>query len=255
MKPVTSTIVHIPHASRTIPDDVRSSFCLRDRELEDELDRLTDHYTDEQFSIENDSVSVRRYPVSRYVADLERFSDDNLEPMSKYGQGAVYVRTVDGGVLRRRCSVKDRARLLNDYYWPHHRRLEALTSQALEASGSVLIIDAHSFPSRPLPVDLDQHLERPDICIGTDGFHTPDSLVELLTQCFVEEDLSVSVNKPYAGTIVPLQYYGKDSRVKSVMIEINRSLYLCDEPVDISKKEPEFSQLQNILKRIITQAQ
>ncbi len=48
-------------------------------------------------------------------------------------------------------------------------------------------------------------------------------------------DWSVGINRPYAGTLVPTTFYGKDQRVLSVMIEVNRRLYLTDEPYDISK--------------------
>ncbi len=38
--------------------------------------------------------------------------------------------------------------------------------------------------------------------------------------------LHVRVNTPYSGAITPLCYYGKEKRVISVMIEINRKLYM-----------------------------
>jgi N-formylglutamate amidohydrolase len=37
---------------------------------------------------------------------------------------------------------------------------------------------------------------------------------------------SVGNNRPYTGTIVPSVYYKKDRRVISLMIEVNRSLYM-----------------------------
>lgn len=37
---------------------------------------------------------------------------------------------------------------------------------------------------------------------------------------------SVLMNKPYSGSIVPMKYYRKDKRVQSIMLEINRKLYL-----------------------------
>ena len=37
---------------------------------------------------------------------------------------------------------------------------------------------------------------------------------------------SVAVNEPYAGTLVPSDYYRSDSNVQSVMIEVNRALYM-----------------------------
>jgi N-formylglutamate amidohydrolase len=37
---------------------------------------------------------------------------------------------------------------------------------------------------------------------------------------------SVGIDRPYAGTMVPMAFYQMDRRVTSIMIEINRSLYM-----------------------------
>jgi N-formylglutamate amidohydrolase len=37
---------------------------------------------------------------------------------------------------------------------------------------------------------------------------------------------STARNEPFSGTIIPLKHYRKDQRVQSLMIEINRKLYL-----------------------------
>jgi N-formylglutamate deformylase len=34
------------------------------------------------------------------------------------------------------------------------------------------------------------------------------------------------MNRPYPGTLVPVAFYKKDSRVASIMIEVNRGLYM-----------------------------
>jgi N-formylglutamate amidohydrolase len=36
----------------------------------------------------------------------------------------------------------------------------------------------------------------------------------------------VELNRPYAGTIVPGNFHQKDPRVYSIMVEVNRSLYM-----------------------------
>ena len=42
-------ILHLPHASTFIPEDLRGDFLLSDLELQDELNRITDHATDQIF--------------------------------------------------------------------------------------------------------------------------------------------------------------------------------------------------------------
>ena len=36
----------------------------------------------------------------------------------------------------------------------------------------------------------------------------------------------MGINKPYEGTLVPMAFYKKDRQVESIMIEVNRSLYM-----------------------------
>lgn len=98
--------------------------------------------------------------------------------------------------------------------------------EGLRAHGRALIIDGHSFPDRPLPMDLDRNPERPDICIGTDPFHTPPGLVRALAVACGALGWTVAVDRPYAGTLVPAAWYRCDPQVLSVMIEVNRRLYL-----------------------------
>jgi N-formylglutamate deformylase len=36
----------------------------------------------------------------------------------------------------------------------------------------------------------------------------------------------VGINRPYAGALVPMAYYQKDRRVASILLEVNRRLYM-----------------------------
>ena len=47
---IPRVLVHVPHSSIEIPIDIRDQFLLNDAELSLELDRLTDHYTDQLFA-------------------------------------------------------------------------------------------------------------------------------------------------------------------------------------------------------------
>ena len=102
-----------------------------------------------------------------------------------------------------------------------------------ETCGSGLLIDCHSFSSVRLPYEIvgaaqeGEPRRRPDICIGTDpDFHTPAWLLERLAQGFRDHGYSVAADYPFSGTLVPVKYYHRDRRLLSVMIEVNRKLYL-----------------------------
>lgn len=105
-------------------------------------------------------------------------------------------------------------------------------------------MDSHSFPDIPLPCDVHQESNRPDICIGTDTFHTPEWLIDLTKLHFEGHGYRVELNSPYNGTLVPLRAYHKDERVWSIMIEINRKLYL-DDSYQIT--QPSFDKLQKCI--------
>ena len=209
---------------------------------------MTDHYTDELFSsptIEAESVI---FPISRLVVDPERFTDDKQEVMSKKGMGVVYTKTSDQKQLRRDISDQERKSLLNTYYIPHHKKLSDLVCRSLDSINKAIIIDAHSFPSVPLPYEFDQNPQRPDICIGTDSFHTPDVLVNKAKDIFSLAGYSVVLNQPFAGTYVPAPFYHNDPRVVSLMIEVNRNLYM-DEIT--GSKNDNFTQIRDVLESLL----
>lgn len=216
-------ILHIPHASKYIPENLKNLFTLSDDSLSAELISMTDAYTDELFAFPG--ATPITFPYSRLLVDVERFPNDEDEPMSRVGMGMIYTQTSTGERLKRDLLPEERTQL-RSFYDTHHQALLDTTERALEISGKARIIDCHSFPSRPLPCDQDQSPRRPDFCIGTDSFHTPPQLAKEVVAKLKQMGYSVGVNTPYAGTLVPLKHYNTDSRVQSIMIEVNRRLYV-----------------------------
>jgi N-formylglutamate deformylase len=143
--------------------------------------------------------------------------------------GAVHMRTAHGRALRHDLTDPDREALLIRLYDPHHKAFDDMVKAALDAVGKCLILDAHSFPSVPLPCDVDQSPGRPDICIGTDGIYTSDELILAVRDIFMKRGFDVAVNRPYSGTIVPISFWRRDNRVLSLMFEVNRTLYMDEE--------------------------
>ncbi len=187
---------------------------------------MTDWHTENLFGVPGLQRIV--FPASRLVVDPERFLEDDQEVMAARGMGVIYTRTSGGEPLRVPPSPEERTCLIDSFYRPHHRRLSKAVDGALEEHGYALIIDCHSFPSQPLPYDLDQDPTRPDVCIGTDPFHTPGWLQEAALSAFQSawRNLTVGVDRPYTGALVPLAAWNREPRVLAVMIEVNRRLYV-----------------------------
>ena len=224
-------LIHVPHASTFIPPD----------DLTDELLKMTDLYTDELFDCRRDMLV---FPVSRLVCDVERFRDDTDEPMSEQGMGLAYTRCADGAPLRS-ISPQKRAAIARMYYDKHHEAFTDMVNEKLHDCGRCIIIDAHSFSAEPLPYEDCAH--RPDFCIGTDPFHTPYPLLRTCYTFLRGCGLEVAVNRPFSCTIVPLEHLHSDTSVSSVMIEVNRRLYMTAD----GSKTDSFSDIQRMLAALV----
>jgi N-formylglutamate amidohydrolase len=214
-------ILHIPHSSPHIP--FKDGYTVPDDIIQNEINKLTDWYTDDLFHSESD-ITIKA-DFSRIFCDVERFPDDKDEIMSEFGMGVLYTKT-DSGEPLRNITPDLRNKILNEYYYPHHKKLSDAVKIQLEKSSAVLIIDCHSFPNIPFERDLNKVVPRPDFNIGTDSFHTPDKIKDTASEFFKSKGYSVFIDKPYKGTFVPLKYYRKNKNVQSIMLEVNRKLYM-----------------------------
>jgi N-formylglutamate amidohydrolase len=243
-------VAHVPHASVAIPDEVRAELVIDDAGLRGEVVRLTDWHTDELFAwLAGHGVTLFVNRLSRLVYDPERFLDDSLEPAAAVGQGVVYVRGSLGQPLRDVDAAR-RARRIEQLYQPYHAALDAVVEGMLRRAGVCTILDCHSFPSQPLPSELDQAADRPEICIGTDAVHTPPSLAEAVRSAFASEGFVTKPDSPFSGAFVPVGH-ASDERVRSVMIEVRRSLYV-DEAT--TQRGSGYEALQAAIERAIVRA-
>lgn len=219
-------VLHIPHASRHVPSEERHAILLDDAGLDNELLRMTDAYTDELFPITAVEASRVAFPISRLARDVGRFSSDDDEPMAARGMGVSCTRTSTGGLLRAQPSATDRQSILDRWYWPHHSQLDRIVNPVVARCGCCLIVDCHSFPSVPLPHEPHQAEHRSDFCIGTDSFHTPPAVTDVLVDAVKVKGYSVTLTHRLREHWSALTAYQKDRRASSVMIEVNRRLYM-----------------------------
>lgn len=217
-------LVHIPHAGTRLPDPVRDAILLDDDALATELRLLTDHRTDLLAAGTGRAGATRVVNrMSRLVVDPERFPDER-EELAAHGMGAVYTR---GHALQplRAPSPGDVELLLARYFHPYAATVTEVVERLLASHGRLTIVDLHSYPSLRLPYELHDG-PRPELCIGTDPFHTPDWLRSLVVHVAAAHDLHADLDTPFAGAYVPERHHGQDRRVTSVMLELRRDLYL-----------------------------
>jgi N-formylglutamate deformylase len=244
------TVCNIPHGSIEIPLEFKKDFSVSDQELEIEAKKIADLYTETLFAPLLAEFGGIISKISRIVVDTERFEDDKNEPMSKVGMGALYTKNGAGESIRN-INEERKNLLINEVYQPYNLAWAELAKECLSKFGQCLILDCHSFPSEPRPYEPDQSKDRPDICLGTDEFHTPENLKTVFLENFKNEGFSVKYDSPFAGTFVPKEYFYKNALVSSIMIEINRKLYMDEENL---LRNDNFDDLSNKICRIIQDA-
>lgn len=236
-------VANIPHAAAFIPPEYRAQFVLTDEELWAQHRAIVDWFTDELYApiVRAGGVALVA-TMSRLLVDTERFIDDEVEMMAARGMGVVYTRTTDLTPLRRPLERGERTELVNRIYEPYHAALLSLVKSTVARFGRCLILDCHSFPAVTLPYEeadtgavcvtadvppAELRAPRPAICFGTDRVHTPPELLTRFESITTEFGWSHSRNTPFGGTIVPLPVVG-DKRVCSLMLEVNRALYMAE---------------------------
>lgn len=241
--PQRPVVVHVPHAGSAVPPDARRTLHLDDEALQDELLALTDHRTDVLASDVGELGATRFVNhVFRLVVDPERFPDDR-EELAARGMAAVYTH----GARRQRIRADGpHDGLLGRYLDPYAAAFADLVGGMVDAHGRCTIVDLHSYPSRRLPYELHDG-PRPQVCIGTDPVHTPPALADAVARVADAHGLEHARDTPFSGTYVPLDRYGTDPRVTSIMLEIRRDTYLDD-----ATAEPHAGEVE--VRRFVTDA-
>ncbi|MBO5611888.1 MAG: N-formylglutamate amidohydrolase [Prevotella sp.] len=216
-------ILHIPHSSISFPNG-KNNF----DDLDEEERLLIDYYTDELFVPEQETNNIYNiiFPYCRLYCDVERLIND---PLEKEGLGLSYSRWVPrrdgyGKVIRSYCGKSEAFALYTDFHSEVSKKIVGL-------SGSILLIDCHSFSA--LPNLLDSNPPDIDICIGYNDDETRPSEVVIgnIVQHFKSKGYKVGKNDPFSNSktfSVPTKYH-------SIMIEVNKRLYINEQTLEKSE--------------------
>lgn len=236
----SNIIFNVPHNEIKIPEFAISDYNLKEKDLMNESKNIADYKVFDIFKNEIAKHSYVKFNYSRLFLDIERFWDDDVESMSRVGMGAIYTNSWNFKNIRN--IDNDKEKEIKKIYDNYHKTFsQIVTKLQKKFSEKVWIIDFHSFPGKVRWYDSDDDNERPEICIGINNLEDEKKMAEKVKKTFEKNGFRVKINSPFSGSIYPI-----GNQVNSLMIEINRKLYLDDELNYVGNSE-----LEKTLKEII----
>lgn len=251
-------VVSIPHGGWKVADEVRAIWALSEQDAFHDGDPLTARIYD--FSDRVAHQLVMEY--YRAVVDLNRAPDDSA-PENK--DGVIKSHTCyDIEVYRPGCLPDEALKqlLLDKYYYPYYRRLEA----CLDDSGIRLGVDCHSMAAVSPPIEADAGTPRPLFCLGNLGDASgritvpfnrvtcDEAMLRFMADEFgrVFRDEDVEIEIPAVATMnVPFNG-GRITRtmgergIPFVQIEMSRALYLVKPHFDEQTLEVAGSRIEDL---------
>jgi len=238
-----------PHSGRLYP----ASFVAQSRLGALSLRRSEDAYADALFSgavALGAPMITARFPrafvdANRAPQELDGAMFDGAlsvrmdAPNARVNAGlGVIPRIVRDGaeIYRGRLNPREAEERLSRLHGPYHAALARLVEETLARFGVAILIDCHTMPSAA---------SVPDVVLG-DRFGTAAApvLTQLAEVSFERAGFSVARNAPYAGGYTTHLYGRRDSYVHALQIEINRTLYLEEERIELG---PNFASVQSRL--------
>lgn len=216
-------LCNFPHASTELPEWFFDGIELNSTQLLKANTIMSDIGIDSLFQKLKAKKLKPKY--SRLFVDVERFKDNEKEPMSKVGQGVIYTHLWNGVRFRKEVSNEYRIRALQ-YYDDYHNKLNEFSKEILSKHKELLILDCHSFSDK-----IANQLGKgpfPDICLGLEDNYLDIEIIDALSHCIKSRWNTARVDYPYKGSIIPSKIASGEikGKVTSIMIEVNKRLYL-----------------------------
>ena len=128
-------------------------------------------------------------------------------------------------------------------YNDHHQKLNFETRKILPYIPVVFIVDCHSYGDAQIKSDI-------DFCLGFNDNFDNFEMLEKMKNHLEKNGYKVGINTPYSNAIVPSQFYGNEL-VKSIMIEVNKRLYLDNQNTEDFCKSDGFERTQEVITELL----
>ncbi len=246
-------VVSVPHSGEQLPeqDPGAPSYAINIQGLL----RDGDLYVDELYAdAVQEGATVISTPWSRFVVDLNRMADDVSDKAvagrsarsseGYYGdRGVIWAVSTRGErIYERPLTEVEFEKRLSLYYHPYHDALAAELQRLKSRFGYVVLLDAHSMPSRATRLHRDPGRKRPDIIPGdAHGRSCASSFSQGTLELWRGMGFNVTMNFPYAGGATTRRYGNPSANVHAIQVELNRRLYMNESTLE---RTGEFERLR-----------
>jgi len=246
LRRTTPIVFASPHSGRRYPPEL-----LADARVSlISLRRSEDAYVDELFAgaaahgacVLTAAVARAYVDLNRDPAELDPEMFDERPPHNplsnsarvQAGLGAIPRVSGDGqNIYRRKLTLDEAQRRINQVHRPYHATLEALLAEIKLEFGCAVLVDCHSMPSNA------RGAHAPDIVLGDRfGASCHPSVTALAEATLRKQGYRVARNTPFAGGHTTQTYGRPGARVHALQIEINRALYVDERTLERSNGYP-----------------
>ena len=258
MKPL---IVTIPHTGEELVEESTWLRNLPENILMYDVDRFADRLYKpalDQYQIPRVTTPYHRYVVdcNRWISDVDADSvEGSHHPSGEYPTGLHWRQTTGGYILLKKpLTQQTHQKLVKKYYNCFFEDVDALFKQLKSKKAEKIYhLDIHSMPSKGTQVHRDPGKLRSDIVIGDIyGKTSSPQWTEQVKSAYQAQGFTVSLNTPYIGGTIIEKYGHLQQGHQSLMIEINRNLYMDENTKQWipEKAEPVQQKLISIISNI-----
>lgn len=174
-----------------------------------------------------------------------------IEPtMSKSGLGLLKSKSRYGEPLQeRQLTVAEVTDRLDRYYRPYHAELARILHQFRTKHSVVYQLSCHCMSAIGAPTHKDPGQKRPDFCIsGVRGTTASAAALDLIQSSLASQGYEVTIDVPYVGGELNTRYGAPAEGIESVMIEINKRLFM---DVTTFKKTAGFTEVKSAMTHLV----